>query len=94
MILTQILIYTIYNTICDSNVVVHRFIRKALHSLTGTRVISALSVRIETTVIVFKDSIEPYWSLKSTKMYALCVDMLSSCLKSRTYNTVEIGLYV
>jgi len=31
--ITQIPIYTIYNTFCDSNVVVHRFIRKALCTL-------------------------------------------------------------
>ena len=30
MILTQILIYTIYHTLCDSNVAVYRFIRKAM----------------------------------------------------------------
>ena len=54
MISTQIRIYTIYNTLCDSNVVVHRFIRKALHPLTGARVISTFSVRIETAAIVFK----------------------------------------
>ena len=35
MILTQLLIYTIYNTRCGGNVVMQRFIRKALHSLTG-----------------------------------------------------------
>jgi len=54
MILTQILIYTIYNTLCGSNVVVLCFIRKALHSLTGARVISTFRVRIETAAIVFK----------------------------------------
>jgi len=55
MILTRILIhvYTIYNTLCGSNVV-HRIIRKALHSLTGVRVLSTFSVRIETAAIVFK----------------------------------------
>jgi len=47
MILTQILIYTIFNTLCDRYVVVYRFIRKALHSLTGAH------VRIETAAIVF-----------------------------------------
>jgi len=31
-----------------------RFIRKALHSLTGSRVISTFSVRIETVAIFFK----------------------------------------
>ena len=50
MISTQILIYTIFNTFCDSNVV----IRKAPHSLTGARVISTFSVRIETAAIVFE----------------------------------------
>ena len=52
-------IYTLYNfnTLCDSNVVVHRFIRKALQSLTGARVISTFSVRIETATIVFKKPI-------------------------------------
>jgi len=54
MISTQILIYTIYNTLCTSNVVVHRFIRKALHSLTGARVISTFSMRFETAAIVLK----------------------------------------
>ena len=39
MISTQILIYTIFNTICVStNVAVHRYIRKALDSLTGAHV--------------------------------------------------------
>jgi len=51
MILTQILIYTIYNTLWG--IVVHRFIRKELHFLTGARVISTFSVTIETTAIVF-----------------------------------------
>jgi len=37
----------IFNTLCGSNVVMRRFIRKALHSLTGSRVISTFSVRIE-----------------------------------------------
>jgi len=54
MILTQILIYTIYNTLCGSDVFVHCFIRKAIHSLTGARVISIFSVRIDTAAIVFK----------------------------------------
>ena len=58
MILTQILINTIYNTLCDSNhccskVVVHRFNRKELHSLTSACMISTFSVRIETAAIVF-----------------------------------------
>jgi len=44
MISTQILIYTIYSTLCGSDVVVHCFIRKVLHSLTGARVISAAIV--------------------------------------------------
>jgi len=39
---------------CLCNAVVHRFIRKALHSLTGARLISTFSVRIETAAIVFK----------------------------------------
>jgi len=38
MILTQILIYTIYNTLCGSNVAVHHCIRKAPHSLTGAMI--------------------------------------------------------
>ena len=42
--------------LCGSNVVVHRFIRKALRSLTAPRVISTFSVRIETAAIVFKQS--------------------------------------
>jgi len=50
MISTQILIYTIFYMLCDSNVV----IRKALHSLTGARVISTFNARIETAAIVFK----------------------------------------
>jgi len=54
MILTKILIYTIYNTLCGSNVVDHRFIQKALHSLTGARAILTFSVKIETAAIVFK----------------------------------------
>jgi len=54
MISTQILTYTIYNTLCGSNVAVHRFIRNAIHSLTGARVISTFRVRIKTNVIVFK----------------------------------------
>jgi len=54
MILTQILIYTIYNMLCRSNVVDHCFIQKALHSLTGERVISAVRVRIETAASVFR----------------------------------------
>jgi len=54
MISTQILIYTIFNMLCDSNVIAHHFIRKALHSLTGARVISTFSVRIESAAIVFK----------------------------------------
>jgi len=45
--------YTIYNTLCGIKVVVHRFIRKVLHSLTGARVISTFSVRIETAALVF-----------------------------------------
>jgi len=44
MILTQILIYTVYNTLCGSNVVLHRIIRQAQHSLTGARVIISFSV--------------------------------------------------
>ena len=40
--------------LCDSNVIAHHFIRKALHSLTGARVISTFSVRIESAAIVFK----------------------------------------
>jgi len=40
-----------------SNVVVHRIIRKALHSLTGARVISTISVRVETAAIVFNRSL-------------------------------------
>jgi len=44
MISTQILIYTIYSTLCGSDVVVHCFIRKVLHSLTGAHVISAAIV--------------------------------------------------
>jgi len=35
-----------------------RFIRKAQHSLTGAHVVSTLSVRIETAVIVFKYEFE------------------------------------
>jgi len=50
MISTQILIYTSFNRFCGSNVV----IRKALHSLTGARVISTFSVRVETAAIVFE----------------------------------------
>ena len=53
LIFTQILIYTIYNTLCCSNVVVHRFIRKALHSLTVASLIRTFSVNIEITAIVF-----------------------------------------
>ena len=54
MILKQLLIYTFYNTLCDSNVVEHPFIWKALHSLTGARVILIFSVRMETATIFFK----------------------------------------
>jgi len=54
MISTQILIYSIFNTLYDSRVVVHRFIRKALHSVSGARVKSTFSVKIETAAIVFK----------------------------------------
>jgi len=61
MILKQILIYTIYNTLCGSNVVEHRFIRKAQQSLTGARVILTFSVGIETAAIVFKGRYEPFY---------------------------------
>ena len=85
MILTQILIYTIYNTLCDNNVVVHRFIQKALHYLTGARLISTFSVKIETGAIVFKldvvsirmfrcsvyNTIHNFISLKSYKVHCL-----------------------
>jgi len=54
MISTQILIYTIYNTLCDSNSAVHNFIRTVLHSLNGAHVISTFSVRIKTAAIFFK----------------------------------------
>jgi len=57
MISTQVLIYTIFNTLCDSNAVVHRFIRKALHSLTGACVVGTFSVRIETAAIVFNGEV-------------------------------------
>jgi len=57
MILKQILIYTIYNTLCGSNIVEHCFVRKALHSLIGARVILTFSVRIETATIIFKFNI-------------------------------------
>ena len=40
--------------LCRSNVVDHCFIQKALHSLTGERVISAVRVRIETAASVFR----------------------------------------
>jgi len=53
MISTQILIYTSFNTLCGRNFGVHRFIRKALHALTGERVIRTFSMRIETAAIVF-----------------------------------------
>ena len=65
MILTQILIYTTFNTLYVNNVVVHRLIRKALHSLAGARVISTFNVRIETAAIVFND-IESY-------MFSVCL---------------------
>jgi len=54
MISTQILINNIFKTLCDIKAVVHRFIRKGLHSLTRARVISIFSVRIKTAAIVFK----------------------------------------
>jgi len=56
MISTQILLYTINNTPCGSNVVLRRFIRKTLlHFLTSARVILTFtfSVKIETAAIVF-----------------------------------------
>jgi len=64
MISTQILMYTIYNTLCGIKVVVHRFIRKVLHSLTGARVISTFCVIIKTAAIVFKE--HSFWQISLT----------------------------
>jgi len=54
MISTQILVYAIFKTLSDSNVVVHLFFQKVLHSLTSACVILNFSVRGETAMIVFK----------------------------------------
>ena len=84
MISTQILIYTIFNTLCGNNVVVHSFIRKALHSLTGARVTSTFSVRIETAAVVFNSKISILVESKTIdvqnyfKMIGFFLDSVSS----------------
>jgi len=59
---------------------VQRFKRKALYSLTGARVISTLSVRIETAAIVFKlSNIDQISDVRS----------LSQCTSDLHYNWIN-----
>jgi len=80
MISTQILIYvyTAFNTLCGSNVVVHHFIQKALPSLTGAHVISTFSVRIKTATIVFKLNVSDIFRW-------IIVGAMFSCQLKNTY---------
>ena len=91
MISTQILIYTIFNTLCDSNVV----IRKAPHSLTGARVISTFSVRIETAAIVFEqkmatsDEDAAHWSAIQFCFPSRLTPMETFCQSTESYKNVS-----
>jgi len=90
MIATQILIYIIYNTLCVSNVVEHRFIRKALHYLTGARVILTFSVRIETAAIVFKISLVCVYTAICAYNETLTYLNIEKMIRDMTRRTMEM----